>query len=399
MLERIRVGVVAANEKEREALGRLLAIVRDIAVLVKTDPDGRSDLIAARVQVAVVGCSGDGEEAWQTAGRLVAEAPEMAVIKVVDRLDGEAYKLALRSGVKELVGTPIDTEELITAVYTAYEAAQPKVEEEKTVLNNGGRITSVFSTKGGVGKTTIAANLAVLLSKSGKKTALVDLDLESGDAALALDVVPRRSIVELADEINRLDIDLLESYLVRHNSGVMVLCAPSNPAYGKLIAPQHVEKMLRLLREEYDYVVVDAPNYFHETIQAALQLSGLILLVGNVEIFSVKNMRSCLDTLETMGMKEKVRILLNKVGREGGIKLTDIEQTLGMPVWESLPSEENVVVPSINQGIPLVMTHPNSRIGQGLRTLKDKVEGEKVFGPVSKKRVLPAKLALGGSKS
>ena len=70
-----------------------------------------------------------------------------------------------------------------------------------------------------------------------------------------------------------------------------------------------------------------------------------------------------------------------------------------MPVWESLPSEENVVVPSINQGIPLVMTHPNSRIGQGLRTLKDKVEGEKVFGPVSKKRVLPAKLALGGSKS
>ncbi len=93
-----------------------------------------------------------------------------------------------------------------------------------------------------------------------------------------------------------------------------------------------------------------------------------------------------------------MRILLNKVGREGGIKLTDIEQTLGgMPVWESLPSEENVVVPSINQGgIPLVMTHPNSRIGQGLRTLKDKVEGEKVFGPVSKKRVLPAKLALGG---
>lgn len=240
-----------------------------------------------------------------------------------------------------------------------------------------GHVVTVFGSKGGAGKTVVAVNLATVLAREKKaRVALVDLDLEFGDVALMLDVAPRRTIGELAREEEPLDGDLVESYLLAHSSGVRVLPAPLSPEQAETIGGGAVNAILAALRHRYDYVIIDAPPSFTEPVLVALDASETILAVTTMELPALKNMSICLNILSTLGFAEdKVKLVLNRFGREFGLTLPRVEDKLGVSVWATIPSDGATVVPSVNRGVPFVLSDPKRPVSMAVRHMADTLVG------------------------
>ena len=176
---------------------------------------------------------------------------------------------------------PIDPEKLMNAIYRIHQlservaVAKAEAPQKKIRKSELAQVYTVFSTKGGVGKTFVSINLAASLAKnSEKRVVLLDLDLDFGNAALALNLYPKFTITDVIDDIRHMDSDLIESYLTPHESGIKVLPANLQPAMNDFINAEHIRVILESLRESFDYVVVDMPGRFVETIMPALALAG-----------------------------------------------------------------------------------------------------------------------------
>ncbi|MDW7675483.1 MAG: AAA family ATPase, partial [Bacillota bacterium] len=233
------------------------------------------------------------------------------------------------------------------------------------------QVVTVFSTKGGVGKSTVAVNLAVSLAQNGKKkVALVDLDLQFGDVAVMLNVLPKRTITELTQNIETLDEDELEQYLVGHESGVKILPAPNRPEYADLVSSSQVEKVISLLKKNYDYIVVDSPPFFHDTNMVALDMSDQILLITALDLSTIKNSKLSLEVFETLHHKVKTKMIVNRSSEENGIKITDLEHSLGFLSACHIPSDGRTVIGAINKGIPFVTSEPDSKLSKSIEQLR-----------------------------
>lgn len=277
----------------------------------------------------------------------------------------------MSAGAREYIIKPFSSDELIVAVLKTYDmesrrrehtSVSKKAEEVKS------RVITVFSTKGGVGKTTIASNLAVSLARATKKkVALVDLDLQFGDIAIMLNVSVKNTISDLIKEINQLDRELMDDYLVTHFSGVRVLPAPIKPEYAEYITSAHVENIINTLRESYHYIVIDTSASFHETVLASLDMSDRILFISTLDLPTIKNVKSGLDIMDTLHYpREKISIVLNKASEQFGIKYKDFEATLRHPIWCYIPEDSQTVITSANKGFPFVMTRTETRVAKAL---------------------------------
>lgn len=211
--------------------------------------------------------------------------PGCAIIIMSVQGEQEYLRQAMVAGAREYIVKPFTSDELISSIYRVYDLLQRRQVKLQSISgvqgdDPGGQVITVFSTKGGVGKSTIAVNLAACLSQEfGFSVAIVDLDLQFGDVAVLLNLIPRQTISDLAAELNHLDEELLESYMVRHSSGVRVLTAPSRPEYAELVSAQLVEKVIKLLQERYDYVIIDTPGLFTDPSMVALDYAQQILLI------------------------------------------------------------------------------------------------------------------------
>ena len=244
---------------------------------------------------------------------------------------------------------PVQPVDLVDSIYRAYELEKnrivvmpPKTSEGTPARKT--KVITVFSSKGGAGTTTIAVNLAVTLAKmlSGR-TLLWDLDLYHGIGAIATNVVQRRHLTDMLNEIQYMDQDLFESYLERHESGLMVLPSPFTPEFADFVSADHVKKLLAVAREGWDYIIVDTPSILNETTVAAMQQSDLILLIGSLDMGTIKNNKAALVVMDKLGLsRARVKLVLNRVGREFGIYPKDIESTLKMPVYATIPSDATV---------------------------------------------------------
>ena len=243
------------------------------------------------------------------------------------------------------------------------------------------RVITIFSTKGGVGKTTIASNLAVSLARSSKKrVALVDLDLQFGDVAIMLNVSVKNTISDLVKEFAQLDANLIEDYMVTHFSGVKVLPAPVKPEYAEYITSNHVEKIINILRESYNYIIVDTSANFHETALTSLDLSDKILFISTLDLPTIKNVKAGLDVMDKLNYPpEKIYVVLNKASEQFGIKFRDFESTLHKQIWSYVPEDSQTVVTSANKGFPFVMTRTETKVAKAIidmgRELMSEMDG------------------------
>lgn len=261
--------------------------------------------------------------------------PSCSLVFLTNSDSKKVLHLALQVGAKDVITLPVDDTRLSRTVQRVLKQ-QSRRSSFYTVdkkENPQFQTITVFSTKGGVGKTTIALNLGLVIRQMTKKrTVAVDLDLCSGNLALMAGVSWKRSIKDLVDDIDSLDKELIDRYCARHSTGLRVLSAPMNPDFVGFIQAQHIDRILTLLSQVFNYVVIDAPSYIHDTLIPALEAADHILIVTALDLASVQNLKQCLDLLQRLSMASKAKIVVNKSGYSGGLKIKDIESELGMPL-------------------------------------------------------------------
>lgn len=314
---------------------------------------------------------GDGYEASKI---ITTEYPYKTVILLEDELSQSNVRRAVTSGASDIIAPNADTEELTEVIHRTYAQHLHKQEmmmvSKKQKSNLEGKIYTVFSTKGGTGKTFIATNLAVaLLKETGKKVALFDLDLDYGGDSIALNTPVKYSMANVINEIRNIDEELMDSYLLTHESGVRILAANPEPSYNDYVNADHIELILRTLQSAYDYVVVDMPGRFMETVNPAFSMASLVLLITTPEILTLKNIKNSIMVFKELNYPiSKLRIILNKATKLG-ISRKDVESTLGYEIFCEIPEDIKGARQSQNEGKPYVAAYPRSSTSAGFAKL------------------------------
>ncbi|MDP2181738.1 MAG: P-loop NTPase [Actinomycetota bacterium] len=361
------VAIADTSDKFVTGLASLLAPQEGTDVRAGETVEGAISA-AGDPHVVVIGPSVDPEAGFEFARRQ-GEPRRTTVVVVAHNVSTELMRRAMRAGVADLLDASTAATDILEAVVTAYDAAEetrsaPSGEPETAVVSHG-RVITVFSMKGGVGKSVLATNIATALaSVFGKRTVLMDLDLQFGDVGIMLGLEPTRTIADAVHSIERLDEDLLEGYLVSHDSGLKALLAPIQPEDADAVTTSRVTRILGLLREMYEYVVIDTAATFDEIVLTALDKSTDIYPVTMMDVASIKNTRISLDKLGRLGYANGLlHLVLNRADSKVWLQPNEVEKAVGRQVFARIPSDR-VIPRSVNKGTPVVIDAPKSDVAK-----------------------------------
>lgn len=320
----------------------------------------------------VIGPSIDQLSALQLTESLRVSRPTLGVVLVRRRIDTAVLTEALRSGVREVV-----EERDLAGVHAAVRRSRtltaairsgPDHRGRSEPTEHRGRVVTVFSAKGGCGKTTLSTNLAALLADGGRReVCLVDLDLAFGDVAIALQLFPTHSIADAVPLGETLDFTGLHSLLTPHSPGLTCLVAPVDPGSASSIPAELIGRILALLRDHFDYVIIDTPPAFDDQVLAAFDVSDVVALIATLDIPALKNLKLTLETLEMLNYpREDWKIVLNRSDSKVGLAASEVEKTLKATIASQIPSSRDVPA-AINRGVPIVLDQPRHAVSQAIR--------------------------------
>ena len=332
--------------------------------------------------VIFVGVNEPMERPLQTVEQLAAAFPETPLVVMSDSKEIESARKAMMAGARDFLTRPVKPEMLRSSVLKAMEA-----EENRRLRKAGaqvgtaaqGTVVTVFGAKGGIGKTTVATNLAVALAKnSNHSVVIVDLDNGFGDVPGMLDIKPERTLQDLVRDIDRIEKDDLRKYLVRHQlSGLDVLSGPSVLEWRK-IAPEEVGKVIEVLCRSYDTVVLDTSGMLNELAELALELGTIVLWVTTTEFASVKDSLEAMRALTQLSIpQERIRILTNAISPDDAVRPSAVEEALGREVFWSIPYDRKVRQ-GTHLGQPIVITSPQSVAAKSFGDLATLIAGGRV---------------------
>ncbi len=365
---KIKVLVIGRSDERRAALLAMLA-APDIgnAQQVKSGPTALDRVESMDPDVAVI-LMGEGEsDAFALCERIYLSKPRCAVLMVAESLDVDSLQKALAAGATNLVGWPDNGAVLQDAVFAAHTRRNMHLGALNDKRKGGpiNKVITVFGTKGGIGKSTIAVNLAVKLAQMNRKVALIDLDLQFGDVGVFLDIEAKDTIAELVRDNTNLDIDTIRNYMVLHSSGVHVLCAPNSPEYADVVTGGHVEKIINAVKGYYDYVIIDTPPMLNECVLTAIESSAQVLFILGLDISILRNAKICLNLLDSLQQTEKITMVINREV-DGSVTLKDVQRIVNQPIVARFPSDWKLAVASLNKGVPFVVGAPNSGLAKSL---------------------------------
>ncbi len=316
-----------------------------------------------------------GMDGFALTRKLREHASTRAVpIMIVSSKDEVAAKVAgFEAGADDYLVKPFEPEELKYRVKNLLTRTRPQL-EKKNAGRTPGKTVVFFGSKGGVGKTSIALNLAVALQKKsvGKKVALVDADYGFGDIAARLNLSTTRSVLDLVRNVDQIDPELVNQVMVSHSSGLRVLLNPVHPAEAEFITPEHVKKIMGMVTCLYDLIIVDCQSTYEERTLAILDRADMLMLVVTPEIGPVKNASQFLELAEDLGISsEKIYIILNRFNSNVGIEPEEIERTYKRKIAFNLSSAGRTITLSSNQGTPLVLAQPTHPFSQQIFQLAE----------------------------
>ena len=294
------------------------------------------------------------------------QCPNCKVLALSDNPTVDLIIRIMRAGAKEFVPIPI----LKNEFFDSLNKIISQFEEPKK--NNKCKIISVFSNKGGIGKTSLATNLALELSKITKESvALIDMNFQMGDITTFLDLKPSFNISYMLENIDKINETFLLSTLEKYkNSSLYILADPPYFKQADNIQPKQITKLFNTLKETFSYIIVDAEASFDGKNIAALDNSDLILLVTVANIPALRNTQRCLELFEKLGYdKNKTQIVVNRYMENDEIKEDDVEKVLSKSVYWKIPNNYFALMTAINKGVPVSSINANTNIAQSYRDL------------------------------
>ncbi len=375
----LRIFLISDHDDRRNALKALLdPATMTLAGESRGGPLAHERVDAASPDAVILTAFDDEVSVMPLAERIYLYRPGCAILLVTDNPSPATLQQAMRAGVRSVLGWPVPETEFRDSVTLSCRQELARLCSGPEVrLNARSRILTVFGTKGGIGKTTVAVNLAVQLARKKFKVALLDLDLQFGDCSVFLDIDARETFAELVQEHRRLDMEILQGYLALHHSGLSLLPAPRSPEFADLIQPDHVSSVISVMKPFFDYIVVDTPPAFNDCTLTALEVSDMILYLAALDISTLCNAKVTMDVLESLQLKDRVRPVINRE-TESIITLKDAESVMDCAIRSRIPVDWNAATGAINKGIPVVLGAPRSRMSQALVKLADQVAAGKL---------------------
>jgi pilus assembly protein CpaE len=325
----------------------------------------------AQVEQVVIGADVPLEQACELAEAARLDRPELGVILLRGRVDVTALSQALRAGVREVV-TADDHTALAEALRRSRDLTARLAGHTGGSGIKEGKVVTVFSAKGGVGKTTLSTNTATHLASSGSRVLLIDLDLSFGDVAISLQLVPSKSVYDAVAMSGHIDADAVSELTTLHEeSGLEVLCAPNDPGDADRIPVPTVTEIIKVARRAYDYVIIDTPPSFTEHVLAAIDISDSLVLIATLDIPAVKNLRVAIDTLDMIGSPKDARVIvLNRADTKVGLRPDDVVSAIKSDIAVNIPNSLSVPA-SINRGVPIVLDDPRGPVSTAIKQLVD----------------------------
>jgi pilus assembly protein CpaE len=340
--------------------------------------------------LVVISLDGDQQKALQLISQLTVEYPSLPILAVSGRGDGQSILQALRCGAKEFLTAPVVLEELLQALQRLQ---QSRISADPESVNGSGptssMVVSVIGSRGGIGSTSIAVNLACSMAQdTTNNVALVDLDLALGDCDVALDLMPDYTLADVALNIDRLDMQFLRRSLSKHSSGLSLLPHPVQLEDISIIHEDHLQRVIGLLRASYNILIFDLSKRYTPTDLTALRMSDVVLLLAQLDLTSLRNVVRMLHSFgNEEGMNEKVRVIVNRAGaEESEITLKKAEETIGQPIYWQIPNDYKAMVAARNAGLPLLQHAPRSRTQLSILGLANALTGKSAARPRKEKR-------------
>ncbi|MFC8410299.1 CpaE family protein [Arthrobacter sp. NPDC057259] len=346
-----------------------------VQTFAAVDPANPGELFAKldqeRPEVLIIGPDVPAENALRLATVFDVQLPELSVI-LVGEADPDVVLLAMRAGIRDILSPSADPAQIRVLLERACQSYASR--NRTAAIQNPdaprGLVIGVFSPKGGVGKTTIATNIAIGLGKvAPMSVVVVDLDLQFGDIASGLYLNPEHTVTDAVSASASQDSLVLKAFLTVHPSSIYALCAPRTPVEADSITPQQVSRLIAQLAEQFQYVVIDTAPGLPEVGLAALEQCTDVVWVSAMDVPSIRGLRSGLDILRRLDLLPETRhVVLNMADAKSGLSVQDVEATIGAPVDVSIPRSKAVAY-STNRGIPVLQDARRDPAVKGLRQL------------------------------
>jgi pilus assembly protein CpaE len=395
MSEEFNVLIVDDQEETRKNVARLLQFENDINVVgtARTGQDAIKQTIALDPDVVLMDINMPDMDGIEATERIQEQAPVSQIVILSVQGDTNYMRRAMLAGARDFLTKPPKSDELVSVIRRAGAKAKAirtdvqfigrgtgsLIDPRSTTiqLSGLGKIIAIYSPKGGVGKTTVAANLAVALHSPETPAVIVDANLQFGDVQVFFNERGRTSIVDLAPNVESLDTELVEDVVLHHqSSGVDIVAAPPTPEDGEQVTGSNLVKVLQFLARMYSYVIVDTNSYLADQTIETLDACDLMVLISSQDIPAIINTRSVLQLLITrLGVsKEKVLLVMNRFDKQVAISPEKVGHNLGHKISCVLLEDKEVVVPGINRGVPFMLGDGKSKdIGKGILELVGKV--------------------------
>ena len=326
-----------------------------------------ANILKSMPDIVIADVSDDFDKNYEIIEMIVNKLPSIKIITSAVNYSTDLIIRAMRAGAREFLPKPIIKDNLLKSIDKFKNQILGSNNEE-----NNSKVLTVFSNKGGVGRTSLAVNLALELANITKeKVALVDLNMHLGDVTTFLDIKPSFDISYLIKKVDIADEEFLLSTLEPYNNtGLYVLADPPYMEDAKKIQPNEIQEMISKLRNTFSYIVIDTSSAFDNITITALDNSDLILLVSAVNIPSIRNCQRCLDAFERLGYEEeKTKVIVNRYMENDDIKIEDVEKALDKPIYWRIPNNYYTIMSAINKGQPVSAINRDSNIAKCYREL------------------------------